>query len=274
MVSAPVLVNPTFESAVELDDYYSTFFEVEVPTGTSAIRAWQGVLQPFKNDECACDLLHAFENGIPILSDRATLFSKDGHVKKTERWAEPFLVSMAERFQVLILEYDEPHHPVAFSVRPEISGYRFPGHPHLRRDIFLQYGGRTLHGLCVYSAADFVYRLDIPRIVQFVDQVSGYLGRHLIWERTRRLLDSTGRVIYQPKAGEPIFDTEPRIQEALASPTVNHPRRYMGRVWHGYWPGKSAPSGPARHVATIRPNQECWCGSGKKYRLCHLRREL
>jgi hypothetical protein len=92
---------------------------------------------------------------------------------------------MAQQFEVLILERTEPMHPVAFSLRPEISWYRFPGHPHLRFDIPLQYAGRTLHGLCVYSAADFTYVHNMPRIVQYVDQVSGYLARQAIFSISR-----------------------------------------------------------------------------------------
>jgi hypothetical protein len=165
-------------------------------------------------------------------------------------------------------------HPVAFSLRPEISWYRFPGHPHLRIDIPLQYGGRTLHGLCVYSAADFAYGRDVPRIVQFADQVSGYLARHLVWERTRRLEDFAGRILYQPKPGELILDTEPQMQPRESLPFLKHPKRHPERLWRGHWLGKSAPAGPQLHLATIRPSQECWCGSGKRYKLCHLESEL
>jgi hypothetical protein len=28
---------------------------------------------------------------------------------------------------------------------------------------------------------------------------------------------------------------------------------------------------PSYHIATIRPNDHCWCRSGKKYRKCHMR---
>jgi hypothetical protein len=247
MVSAPVLLRPPVEDVVELDDYYTAFYQVEVPSGTSAIRAWQGKLQPFRSDDDARNLLAALENGSSISCDQGFLHCG---VKNSERsaahWAKPFLVSMALSFEVLILERPEPMHPVAFSLRPEISWYRFPGHPHLRFDIPLQYRGRTLHGLCVYSAADF---------------------------RTRRLEDFAGHILYHPKPGEMILDTEPQMQARESMPFLKHPKRYPERVWRGHWPGKSAPAGSQLHLATIRPGQECWCGSGEKYGVCHRKAE-
>jgi hypothetical protein len=271
MVAAAAQLSPHIDDAVELDDYYIAFYQVEVPPGTSARRAWRGRLQPYQSDDDARNLLIAFERGSSVSCDQGFLSSGGENSELTAAHeAKPFLVSMTQQFDVLILERPEPMHPVAFSLRPEISWYRFPGHPHLRFDIPLQYRGRTLHGLCAYSAADFAYARDVPRIVQYVDQVSGYLARHLVWERTRRLEDFAGHILYQPKPGEMILDTEPQMQPRESLPFLKHPKRYPGRVWRGYWPGKSAPSGPQLHLTTIRPSQECWCGSGKEYRTCHF----
>ena len=274
MVAAAAQLSPYIGDAVELDDYYTAFYQVEVPHGTSAIRAWRGRVQPYRSDDDARNLLTTLESGSSVSCDQGFLSSGAKRFERTAaHWAIPFLVSMAQQFEVLVLVRPEPMHPVAFSLRPEISWYRFPGHPHLRFDIPLQYAGRTLHGLCVYSAADFVYSGNAPHIVQFVDQVATYLARHIVWERTRRLEDFAGHILYQPEPGEPIFDTEPQMQPRESLPFLKHPRRYPERVWRGHWPGKIAPAGPDLHLATIKPNQECWCGSGQAYKLCHLTSE-
>jgi hypothetical protein len=276
MVTAPAQLIPFIEDAVELDDYYTAFYQVEVPIGTSATRAWRGRLQPYRSDDDARNLVNIFERSGSVSCDQGFLSCGAENAARTAgHWANPFLVSMAQQFEVLILERQERMHPVAFSLRPEISWYRFPGHPHLRVDIPLRYAGRTLHGLCVYSAADFGYARNVPRIVQYVDQVAGYLARHLVWERTRRLEDFEGScILYQPKPGELIFDSEPQMQPRESLPFLRHPKRYPERIWRGLWLGKSAPAGPQLHLATIRPSQECWCGSGKRYKLCHLDSEL
>jgi hypothetical protein len=275
MVTAAARLAPFIADVVELDNYYTAFYQVEVPAGTSAIRAWRGRIQPYRSDDDARNLLAALENGRNISCDQGYLH---GGAEDSERtaahWAKPFLVSMAQKFEVLVLERPEPMHPVAFSLSPEISWYRFPGHPHLRTDIPLQYAGRTLHGLCVYSAADFAYTSNAPRIVQFADQVAAYLARHLVWERTRRLEDFAGHILHHPKAGEPILDTEPQMQPREALPLLKHPKRYPERVWRGHWPGQSAPAGPQNHLSTIKPNHACWCGSGKKYGQCHRESEV
>ena len=270
MVAAAAELSALIESDAELDDYYTAFYQVEVPRGTSASRAWRGRLQPYRSDDEARNLITVLERGSTVSCDQGFLSIGAGICERTApHWAKPFLISMAQQFEVLILERPEPMHPIAFSLHPEISWYGFPGHPHLRSDIPLQYAGRTLHGLCVYSAADFMYARNVPRIVQYTDQVSGYLARHLVWERTRRLEDFAGHILYQPNPGEPIFDTEPQMQRRESLPFLKFPKLHPERVWRGHWPGKSAPAGPQLHLATIRPSQECWCGSGQAYKVCH-----
>lgn len=270
MVASPALVPSFIEDEPELDEFFTAFYEVEVPSGTSAIRAWRGRIQPYRSDDDARNLLISLERGSSITCDQGFLSNGVEDLERVAKhWAKPFLVSMGQHFEVLILERASPMHPVAFSLRPEISWNRFPGHPHLRVDLPLQYAGRALHGLCIYSASEFAYSRSAPRIVQFVDQVAAYLGRHLIWEKTRRLEDFGGRVLYQPLAGERIFDTEPQMQPRESLPCLRHPRRYPERVWRGYWPGQCAPAGPQLHLTTIKPSQECWCGSGRAYRFCH-----
>ena len=105
-----------------------------------------------------------------------------------------------------------------------------------------------------------------PRIVQFLDQTATYIGRHIIWLRTRVEIPARfGGTFHVPSPGEPIFDHRPRFE---TDPIANvRSRRYA--TWSGYWPGPVAPSGASEHLRTIRPLRECWCCSGKKYGECH-----
>ncbi len=43
-------------------------------------------------------------------------------------------------------------------------------------------------------------------------------------------------------------------------------------VWDqtGHWPGIEHQMSPQYHLANIRPGQQCWCRSGRKYYKCHM----
>jgi SEC-C motif len=182
---------------------------------------------------------------------------------------ENLLTTMQVSFQLLFLELAAPVHPRIYGLKPRISWHVFPAHPHLRGDQRIEHGGVRLPALCVYSAADFRYLKEIPLPVQFLDQTATFLAKHLIWIRTRRLFDiDTGRLIYAPAAGDRILDLEPRVEDIVSG--VSRYARRATRIWRGYWPGDTAPAGAPAHVSTIRPNSECWCGSGLTYRDCHL----
>jgi hypothetical protein len=100
----------------------------------------------------------------------------------------------------------------------------------------------------------------LERSAQFIDQVSLWVARHLIWLRTRRLYrNSLGGIseIFVPMPGEPV---------GYASPS--------GQFWRGHWAGPRArATTAAEHVRSISPNTECWCGSGTNYGGCHRPRE-
>jgi hypothetical protein len=254
-------------SGLDLQCYYPGFSPVEVPSGTSAWRAWIGSLQPFEDDESSRLLLRALDENRAVQIDRGTVRAID--YREVSHPFEKLLTTMRVSFQLLLLEFPPPVHPRVYGLKPRISHQEFPAHPHLRWDQRIEYGGARLPALCVYSAADFEYLNEVPLPVEFLDQTATFLAKQLIWIRTRRLFDiDTNRLIYAPPAGNLILDFEPRLEDNV--PTVSRRVRRTTRVWKGYWPGSTAPAGSAAHVATISPHSECWCGRGLLYRDCHL----
>jgi hypothetical protein len=238
---------------------YPQFGRGPVPADSGAVAAWTGVVQPFFDDAAARRFLRCLEAGKPFDVVGGTI---DAHAPaNTSHWADPWLVNMQTCFTLLVLEFEGKAHPRAYALRPEISLYCNPN-PHLRCDKTIRVGRQELPALCIYSGAAFSYRSEWPKIVQFLDQTSAYLGRHLIWLHTRVENGSPARV---PSPGELILDVLPRIQ---ADPVASIAPRRSSR-WVGYWPGPVAPSGFSEHLRTVRPSQECWCCSGERYRDCH-----
>jgi hypothetical protein len=159
-------------------------------------------------------------------------------------------------------------HPRAYLLRPEFSSAFLSNHPHTRGDLTISFGKRRLPALCLYSAAEFKFKSETERIVEFMDQASVYAARHLIWLRTRKLYRATTRVaelIYSPKPGELILDNEVGVRNASIASIVWPERLY----WDGHWPGKEANGRPTHHLRTVKPRNECWCGSGQSYGECH-----
>ncbi len=37
-----------------------------------------------------------------------------------------------------------------------------------------------------------------------------------------------------------------------------------------HWPGRQHTGSPTYHLANIRPSEQCWCRSGRKYHKCHM----
>jgi hypothetical protein len=253
-------------SGLDIQFYYPGFSPVEVPSGTSARRAWVGCVQPFEDDGGARFALRALDENRAVQIDRGAVRAIS-YPEERHRFEE-MLTSMQVLFRLLLLEFDHPVHPRVYGLTPRISQRVFPAHPHLRRDQLIEYEGAVLPALCVYSAAEFKYVKEVPRLVEFLDQTVTFLAKQLIWIRTRRLFDiQTGRLIRAPKSGHQILDFEPREEDNVPFISV-HPRPTT-RVWRGFWPGSTAPAGRADHVATISPDSECWCGKGLRYKDCH-----
>jgi len=261
-------------SAASLAIHYPQFKQEEVPERSNAIAAWRGVLCPFPDDATACEVLRRLKANKPfdisagsIVVDQESAFRLPGHR------AEPSLVNMRMAFTVVILEYANGEHHRAFAIHPRISRHMFPYHPHLLDGVSIAFGNQRIPALCVYSGAHYRYTGSVPRIIEFLDQVTTYLARHMIWRRTRRLYEvSAGgiREIYRPSAGEFIIDHEPRLRTDSIANTGSSPLRY----WDGYWPGTVAPQTPEEHLRTISPKQECWCCRGIPYGECCRPRDL
>jgi hypothetical protein len=134
---------------------------------------------------------------------------------------------------------------------------------HLRRDKPIRVDGKSIAALCVYSGA--VQRFDSTRnrLEQQLDQTATYLAKYLIWLRTRQLYRRT--------------DEGPKLVRHRAPHgkiTLAEMSRSPDLFWEGHWPGPCAPSGTEAHLATIKPDDECWCWSGKAYGECCRPREF
>ena len=233
---------------------------------TQAERAWQGLLQPFTNDENAKLVLRALalDQAVDVAAGRIT--APPDAQPNLPHEAEFRMQDCAIAFDILVLDFPAPIHPWVFSITPIISKERFPSHPHLRCDRTLVLPWRTLTGLCVYSAAEFKYDTASPRIPQFLDQVSIYLAKHIIWLKTQRLFNlDTGAVVHDGL----LLDT---LYESIPSDTFWQKQPQLRTIWLGLWPGREAASGK-KHLS-LDPNGECWCGKGLTYEECCRRLEI
>ena len=113
------------------------------------------------------------------------------------------------------------------------------------------------------------FKHDINFYTQFLDQLTQYVAKHLIWLRTRRLCRWNGTgvtVLHQPSPGEAIPEQAPSAHW-MQSPSG---RIRLIDFWSGYWPGKAARAAtPREHLRLIKPRQRCWCGLNKTYGECH-----
>lgn len=203
-----------------------------------------------------------------------TLWISEGSIRpprSSERhWAHPLLVGMDTRCEVMLCTQQNAM-PRAYLIEPRFQPYYADTmiHPHPRGDQAILFEGKPLPGLCVFSSAEFLFDEATNFFTQFLDQLTQYVAKHLIWLRTRRLCRRVGgntSVLYQPPPGEAIFEQPPKQH------WVQRPTGAVQAVdyWSGYWPGKGARAmTPADHVRLIKPTQRCWCGLDKKYRDCH-----
>jgi hypothetical protein len=247
-------------SAASFSAFYPQIRSTDIPVAASGVlNAWSGILQPFANDETARMFLRSMEDGKRVEIDEGAVFPRSS---MRRHWADPLLVEMNQLCRVMILESPAPAHPRAYLLDPSYDAafLRFNNHPHPRWDQALEIDGKLFVGLCLYSAAEFAYLPNVEKSAQFLDQVSLWVGRHLIWLKTRRLYcnTSSGRSeTYVPGPGEQIGWPVGR-----------------GEYWEGIWSGPRARSTTAaQHFANIQPAHECWCGSGISYSQCHRPRE-
>lgn len=251
---------------------YPQFVPAEPPPDGLTVSAWRGILQPFENDEAARAILCDIEQERRLWVSAGSIRS---WATREQHWAQPLLTRMDVACEVMVCPQPEAM-PRAYLLGPGFQPYFADTtiHPHPRADHAILHEGRLLPGLCVFSSAEMTFRDDINFYTQFLDQLTQYVAKHLIWLRTRRLCRWNGTdvtVLHQPSPAEAIPEQAP-LTHWVQLPS--------GRVqvidfWSGYWPGKAArATTPREHLRLIKPNQRCWCGLNKTYGECHRPIEL
>lgn len=255
-----------------LQEFYPQFLETPVPPHCAAEQAFIGTIQPF--DESS-DLLRICSD----LREDRIVNVQAGHLRHQENCSglhrrsidDARFVEMHTCFTVLALRFGQGRHPQAYALKPEISRQCYPLHPHLRDDLDLFFRGRYRQPLCAYFAPDGVCQ----SLVDFLDFVSIFLAKHLMWEKTLKPMDrAASATLFQPEPGTPVIDsTLPRLgpeYSARNAPLLihmNHPEtRRFG--WHGVWPGSAAPHDLESNLR-LPGESECHCGSGRPYARCH-----
>jgi hypothetical protein len=240
-------------AAPDLSDY-TQFVACGVPEGSGASCAYIGFIRPFSDDATARRVLRAIEEGIPLQVSGGRLDVELSEAKCHPHG--PYLIDMAEPFTILLLEFPGSEHPRTYLLHPPMVP-RFSQCYHLRGDKSIQIDGKSLAALCVYSGAIQRFDSNRSRLEQQLDQTATYLAKYLIWLRTRQLYRRTNE-------GPELV----RRRAPHGKVTQTEVSRARDFFWDGYWPGPCAPSGSAAHLATIRPDEECWCWSGKLYCEC------
>lgn len=270
----PYSAEPQFPNgeALPLAEFYLQFLETPVPPHSAAEQAFLGTIQPF--DESS-DLLRICRD----LREDRVVDIQAGHLRHHQNCSghhagspdDVRLVGMHTRFTILALRFSQGRHSQAYALTPEISRQRFPLHPHLRDDLDLFFRGRYRQSLCTYFAPDGVCQ----SMVDFLDFVSIFLAKHLMWERTLKLADrATSMTLFQPEPGAPVIDsTLPRLGPEYSARNapflihMHHPEtRRFG--WRGAWPGSAAPHDLESNLR-LPADSECHCGSGRTYGRCH-----
>lgn len=251
---------------------YPQFVQAEPPADGLTVSAWCGVIQPYTDDAAARTILNDMETERTLWISQGSIRPGDSMVP---HWAHPLLVGMAVPCEVMVCVQRDAV-PRAYLLSPRFQLYYGDTmiHPHPRADQIIQYEGGSLPGLCVFSSAEFKFAKDVDYYTQFLDQVTQYVAKHLIWLRTRRLSrkigDADSGVVYQPRPGEAIVEQPPKAQ------WVRSPNGLALAVdfWSGYWPGKAARAAtPIEHLRQLKPTQPCYCGKHKKYGECCMEKD-
>jgi hypothetical protein len=246
-------------AAPDLSDY-TQFIACKVPDDSGASRAFQGYIRPFSDDATARRVLQAIEDGIPLKVNGGRL---DAELPdRRDHRLDPYLIDMAEPFTVLLLEFPGTERPRSYLLDPPMIP-RLSQCIHLRGDRVININGKPIPALCVYSGAVQQFDRNSSRLEQQLDQTATFLAKYLIWLRTRQLYRRTNE---GPKLV--------RCRTLHGKITMAEVSRSPDLFCEGYWPGRSAPSGPVAHLATIRPEDECWCWSGTPYGECCRPREF
>jgi SEC-C motif len=155
---------------------YPQFKAIEPPAGGEAAQVWIGAIQPLPDDRELGAILSDLEaeRAVLILTGGGVAHDPDCRLIHADPPYRTRLANMDARFEVKVLVYPPEKHPQATCLKPKISRRLFPQHPHL-------YGDEIL---CPYRPSDNVLEWNRKTVVQFLDFVSIWLARHLVWERT------------------------------------------------------------------------------------------
>jgi SEC-C motif len=271
------LLELAIDARLAIREHYPKFAQIPVPPSGKAERAWRGTIQPFDLTSEIPGLYSDLKDDrvVSVQSGFLRRLRSDGAIDRQDLNIR-YLVNMETEFNVVVLEYPDGRHPEAYAFKPEISRQRFPFHPHLRDDRSLLWGGRYLQAICTDYAPDLV----CSSLLDFLDYTTIFLAKHLVWMRTRRLIDRrSDRIIILPEPGKEVLDNfellrgpEYNIQSSPFHRRFPYPfAEWCG--WNGYWPGSAAPHGYADNLR-LNDSSPCPCGRGERYARCHKRIDI
>lgn len=268
-------------SSNSLELFYPRFEAVSPPHGSNAARAWKGTLTPFSDCFELGKIAEDLRRGLIIHLDVDGVLRHNGKcsIDHTRPAYLARLIKMRVEFEVLVLEFEDGRHRQSFCLKPEISSSLFPTHPHLRRDqtIFLT---RPIDALCPYRSDE----TQPDSLTTYLDYVSIFLAKHLIWVRTFELHRYSGGAAWQP-----VFVPEPNgghftpsntaVRTLGPAPWLRTSRdpveifseaasRKETLQWEGNWLGPSAPHDPAVILDTVDRDAKCVCGRERRYGAC------
>jgi hypothetical protein len=272
----------------QLEIWYPQFSSVVPPRETAAVRAWIGRLQPFPGGTEFGGVMQHLQDDQPVRVEEGGVLTHPESCVLRHNFTPEFSLLMATSFEIVVLEFEGSRHPRVYGVSPEISRRRFPTHPHLRDDQQIIFKGKPLQALCIYLASDGVMEDDNMRLVHTLDYTSMYLAKHLFWAATVRIEEfdiTTNQFTYTSNSGalpigeQPIIPdgTHPAFAAYYRTDTHIEPvdqqiirwlRAGKWRTERGVWLGKQAPHFIEELLRDFSANDECPCGSGKKYGLC------
>ncbi|CAN5608933.1 hypothetical protein BH10ACI4_BH10ACI4_26030 [soil metagenome] len=239
---------------------YPQFVECQVPEGSDAIHAYRGYIRSFSDDLTASRVLRAIVAEQPLIVSEGRLDSEAVGLPRDP--LEDYLEEMATPCTVVVLEFSGRRHPRAFLINP-LPVRRVSGSQHIWWDKTVVIDGKVTPELCVYAANLFQYDPALERLPQFLNQLSTYLAKHLIFLRTRMLctLQKNGSV------------RRMTLRKPWQSINLHLLNVVQKSLWFGVWIGNAAPHLPAQHLQTIKPKDECWCNSGDEYGHCHMTKD-
>lgn len=268
-------------SSNSLELFYPGFEVVTPPYGSNAARAWKGTLTPFPDGSELGKIVEDLQLGLTVDLDVGGALRHHGQcsIDHGQPGYLARLIKMQVAFELLVLEFENRRHRQSFCLKPEISSSVFPTHPHLRRDqsIFIN---RRIDALCPYRSDE----THPNSLTTYLDYVSIFLAKHLVWVRTFEL-----RRYFEGAAWQTVFVPEPNgghftppmrtVQSMGAAPWLRTSRstievffeaasRMETLQWEGNWLGPSAPHDPKVVLATVDPNANCVCGKGRRYGSC------